>query len=140
MPWELGVPGAAEAPPVPPPLELSLLFWPVESCERLGTTIALMSQGFSTAASGANTTCSRCTTPHSSSYRVARTRQHRIFLGRNSFDVMTSLRTFLLLLFWSTDLHTALSHLNTLFSSLGVVASARVLHPNLGVQISFLRS
>lgn len=31
MPWELGVPGAAEAPPVPPPLELSLLFWPVES-------------------------------------------------------------------------------------------------------------
>lgn len=52
MPWELGVPGAAEAPPVPPPLELSLLFWPVESCERLGTTIALMSQGFSTAARG----------------------------------------------------------------------------------------
>lgn len=39
MPWELGVPGAAEGPPapfppapaVPPPLELSLLFWPVES-------------------------------------------------------------------------------------------------------------
>lgn len=42
MPWELGVPGAAEGPPapfppapaVPPPLELSLLFWPVESCKR----------------------------------------------------------------------------------------------------------
>lgn len=47
---------------------------------------------------------------------ATRTRQHRLFFGfgRNSFDVMTSLRTFLLLLFWSTDLHCTFSLEHTL--------------------------
>lgn len=34
IPWELGVPGAPDTPP-PCPLELSLLFWPVESCKQM---------------------------------------------------------------------------------------------------------
>lgn len=71
MPWELGVPGAAEGPPpfppapaVPPPLELSLLFWPVESCERFRETLQRREDTVLDTAAEHNVFGKHCTAQH----------------------------------------------------------------------------